>query len=122
MDVNKERQESFLSVHNDDRTSDIVAVDESMVRFKGRSTLKQYNPMKPIKRGYKIWVLADKSGYFLDGEIYTGRVQGNITKDLGGNVVRKLTQPLQGGNHKVFFDNYFTRYKSKYETSVTLRQ
>ena len=48
---------------------EVVAVDESMVKFKGRSSFKQYNPMKPIKRGYKIWVLADKSGYFLDGDI-----------------------------------------------------
>lgn len=31
-----------------------VTIDESMVKFKGRSTLKQYIPQKPIKRGYKI--------------------------------------------------------------------
>ena len=29
-----------------------VSIDESMILFKGRSSLKQYNPMKPIKRGY----------------------------------------------------------------------
>ena len=32
-----------------------VSIDESMILFKGRSSLKQYNPMKPIKRGYKLW-------------------------------------------------------------------
>jgi hypothetical protein len=26
-----------------------VSVDESMILFKGRSSIKQYNPMKPIK-------------------------------------------------------------------------
>lgn len=31
-----------------------VSVDESMILFKGRSSIKQYNPMKPIKRGYKL--------------------------------------------------------------------
>lgn len=31
-----------------------LSVDESMIKFKGRSTLKQYNPIKPIKRGYKL--------------------------------------------------------------------
>ena len=31
-----------------------VSINESMILFKGRSSLKQYNPMKPIKRGYKI--------------------------------------------------------------------
>nr|CAH7713898.1 unnamed protein product [Callosobruchus chinensis] len=32
------------------------SIDESMIRFKGRSTLKQYMPQKPIKRGYKVVV------------------------------------------------------------------
>nr|CAH7740636.1 unnamed protein product [Callosobruchus chinensis] len=30
-----------------------LSVDESMCAFKGRTTLKQYMPMKPIKRGFK---------------------------------------------------------------------
>ena len=34
-----------------------VAVDEAMIKFQGRSALKQYMPMKPIKRGIKVWVL-----------------------------------------------------------------
>jgi len=41
-------------------------LDESIVKFKGRSTLKQYNPMKPIKHGYKLWVRADKTGYICE--------------------------------------------------------
>lgn len=40
-----------------------LSVDESMIRFKGRSSIKQYNPMKPIKRGYKLWCLADQHGF-----------------------------------------------------------
>ena len=31
-----------------------VAVDEAMIKFTGRSTVKQYIPMKPIKRGIKV--------------------------------------------------------------------
>ena len=30
------------------------AVDEAMVKYKGRTSLKQYMPMKPIKRGIKL--------------------------------------------------------------------
>ena len=37
-----------------------VCIDESMIKFKGRSSLKQYLPKKPIKRGYKVWILATK--------------------------------------------------------------
>ena len=30
------------------------AIDEAMVAFKGRSSMKQYNPIKPVKHGFKI--------------------------------------------------------------------
>ena len=32
-----------------------ISINESMVCFKGRSTIKQYLPMKPIKRSFKLW-------------------------------------------------------------------
>ena len=35
------------------------AVDEAMIKYKGRTSLKQYMPMKPIKRGIKMWCRAD---------------------------------------------------------------
>lgn len=88
--------------------SSVVAVDESMIKFKGRSTLKQYMPKKPIKRGYKVWILADKSGYCLKFDIYTGKSKtGIVEKDLGARVVKNLTNDLAGKNHTVYFDNFF---------------
>ena len=54
--------ERFKTIYNPSRE---VAVDEAMIKFQGRTSLKQYMPMKPIKRGIKVWVLADSSnGYF----------------------------------------------------------
>ena len=51
-----------------------MSVDESMIPFKGRSALKQYMPLKPVKRDYKVWCIADaKTGYVLKFEIYTGK-------------------------------------------------
>lgn len=44
-----------------------------MIKFKERSSLKQYNPMKPIKRGYKLWSIADQKGYILNFSIYQGK-------------------------------------------------
>ena len=42
-----------------------AAVDEAIIQFQGRSSLKQYMPNKPIKRGIKAWVLAEShNGYF----------------------------------------------------------
>ena len=52
----------FLDLYDPHRE---VAVDEAMIKFTGRSTLKQFMPMKPVKRGIKVWALADShNGYF----------------------------------------------------------
>ena len=43
-----------------------IAVDERMVKNKGRFTCKQYVRMKPVKWGFKLWVLSDSyNGYIL---------------------------------------------------------
>lgn len=88
----------------------ILAVDESMIKFKGRSSLKQYMPKKPIKRGYKLWMLADKSGYVVKFEVYTGKVSDMRELDLGGSVVKRLTEELVGKHHSVYIDNFFVNY------------
>lgn len=85
-----------------------LAIDESIIKFKGRSSIKQYLPKKPTKRGYKVWTLADKSGYCYRYEIYTGKVGNQVTKNLGEKVVNNLTTDLHGKEHKIYFDNYFT--------------
>ena len=85
------------------------SIDEAMIRFKGRSSLKQYLPLKPIKRGIKTWVRADSTnGYISEFEIYTGKEGDQPTRNLGENVVKKLSQTLVGGNYHLYFDNYFT--------------
>ena len=65
----------FASLYNPSKN---LSVDEAMIKFQGRSSLKQYMPAKPIKHGIKVWVLEDGSnGYFSRFEGYTGRM---ITK------------------------------------------
>ncbi|CAF1152749.1 unnamed protein product [Adineta steineri] len=85
-----------------------VSIDESMVKFKGRCSLKQYVPMKPIKRGFKIWVLADSAnGYMYDFQIYKGK-DTDRTTSLGEHVVKTMVKEIHFSYRKVFFDNYFT--------------
>ncbi|KFM62055.1 PiggyBac transposable element-derived protein 4, partial [Stegodyphus mimosarum] len=86
------------------------SIDESMIRFKGRSSLKQYLPKKPIKRGYKVWMRCDESGYACKFEIYTGKTH-EVEKNLSERVVKMLSEPLYGKNHRVYMDNYFTSYE-----------
>ena len=98
-------RQSFLGSYSPHRE---CAIDEAMVKFKGRSSLKQYLPKKPIKRGFKVWMRADSTnGFVSDLEVYTGRSDGT-TVDLGAKVVRKLSNVLQGGYHHLYFDNFFS--------------
>ena len=69
------------------RPSENISIDESMILFKGRSSLRQYMPNKPIKRGYKVWVRASESGYVDQFEIYTGKIGNKSETNLGARVV-----------------------------------
>ena len=81
-----------------------VAVDEGMNKFQGRSSLKQYMPQKPIKRGIKVWVLGDSHNrYFVDFVVYTGKERDAAVKGLRNKVVLSLTSQLNGKHHVVYF-------------------
>jgi hypothetical protein len=72
-----------------------VSIDEAMIGFSGRLGFKQYVPLKPTKRGIKVWVRADPhNGYVGDFQVYTGRTDNTPGINLGGRVVLDLMQPL----------------------------
>ena len=97
---------SFQSVYTPHRD---VSVDEAMIPFKGRSTLKQYMPQKPVKRGIKVWALADAmNGFVSMFQVYTGKQGNTAEKGLGANVVTTLTKPYTNTFRHVYFDNFFT--------------
>ena len=83
-----------------------VSVDESMVRFKGRSTLKQYLPMKPIKRGFKVWTASCACcGHCLSFQVYCGK-EG---RGLGAPRRYRSGCPIiVHRQHIVHVDNFFT--------------
>lgn len=90
-------------------TSSSMSIDEAMILFKGRSSLKQYMPLKPTKRGYKAWVRADsKTGYVFQFQIYTGKEEGGTEVGLGARVVKNLSESLKNMNAHLTFDNFFT--------------
>ena len=52
------------------------SIDEHMMKFKGRSGMKQYIKSKPIKSGFKFWFrCSSESGYLYQMDIYLGRKQ-----------------------------------------------
>ena len=78
------------------------------MKFKGRSSLKQYLPMKPTKRGFKVWVRADShNGFICNFDVYTGKEESAET-NLGSKVVKKLSRSLVGGRYHLYFDNLFS--------------
>jgi hypothetical protein len=85
------------------------AIDEGMVKFKGRSSMKQFLPKKPTKRGFKIWTRAySLSGFMNKFEVYEGKKGDRTEVGLGAIVVTSLTKKIQNHYHQVYFDNYFT--------------
>ena len=53
-------------------------------QFAGRSSMKQYMPLKPTKRGFKVWVRADAiTGYFCDFDVYVGRPSDGGSTQVG---------------------------------------
>ena len=70
-----------INCRNSYNASMEVSVDEAMVAFSGRLCFKQYLPLKPTKRGIKVWMRADpNNGYLNDFQIYTGRVSNNTDR------------------------------------------
>ena len=50
--------------------------DEHIVKFKGRSKIKQYIKLKPIKWGFKFWFrCSSKSDYLYQMDIYLEKEQ-----------------------------------------------
>lgn len=72
---------------------------------KGRSSLKQYMPMKPVKRGYKIWARADAlTGYLYEFEVYSGKTERVVEVSLGPNIVFRLSEAIKHNGCHVTFD------------------
>ena len=98
--------ESFLNSYNPHHH---LSIDEAMIPFKGRSSLKQYIPNKPTKRGIKVWVRADAlNGYVSALQVYVGKQGGATVTGLGEKVVKDLTEAISGKNYNIYCDNYFT--------------
>ena len=93
--------------------SSFQSIDESMTKFKGRSTLKQYLPMKPVKRGIKLWMRCDAlTGYTYNMNVYTGKEDSpNPVGTPGERVVGALVSTIKETDVIFAFDRFFTSVK-----------
>lgn len=93
----------------------MLCVDEQIIPYKGMSSLKQYNPKKPNKWGYKVFVLCDNKGLIHNFEVYTGKILPVPEKeDIGasGNIVLRLASVIPTHqNYLLYCDNWFSSIK-----------
>lgn len=90
-----------------------LSIDESMVKYFGRHPAKQFIRGKPVRFGYKNWMVTSSDGYCYAFDLYCGKSSGpNPTDPLGSRVVKMLLDKLETSpqDHVTYFDNFFTSY------------
>ena len=91
-----------------------IAVDDTMVGFRGRFSAKQYMAKKPEKCGIKAFTMADSTnGYMLNILVYTGAENlDQSTTDQAlpqpARIVMHLVEPYLDLGHHIFTDRYYT--------------
>ena len=88
-----------------------IAVDESVISFKGRVGFKQYLKGKPHPWGIKAFVLADSTnGYLYNLCIYYGKDTQLVRPDLPHTVrvVLTLIDGLQGKGYDLYVDRFYS--------------
>ena len=90
----------------------VFCVDEQLIPFKEKSSMKQYIPTKPHKWGYKFFILYDNDGIMYNTLPYTGKIEaekGILDISPSSNAVLKLIKIApRNKNFIVVFNNWFT--------------
>ncbi|XP_046679337.1 piggyBac transposable element-derived protein 2-like [Homalodisca vitripennis] len=90
-----------------------LSIDEQTCATKTKHYMRLYNPNKPHKWGYKLYVICDDKGFAYKFEIYTGQSEAplNGEPDLGttGNLVVRLAREVpRNVNYAIYCDNYYS--------------
>lgn len=88
-----------------------LSIDEAMIKYFGHHPAKQFIRGKPVRFGYKDWMLCSSTGYCYAFDTYCGKNnnQYSTTETLGAKVVLSLLENVEfPEQHVVYFDNYFT--------------
>uniref|UniRef100_A0A3Q3KD52 PiggyBac transposable element-derived protein domain-containing protein n=1 Tax=Monopterus albus TaxID=43700 RepID=A0A3Q3KD52_MONAL len=89
-----------------------LSIDERIVATNARLGFKQYLPLKSIKWGLKLFVIADMHGYTWNYFIYEGKTPEHLTVGLGYSAVMKLLElPLLGAGYQIYMNNFYTSPK-----------
>ena len=82
-----------------------------MIPYHGLHSAKQFIKGKPVKFGYKMWMLCSADGFPFNFEVYCGKDLLR-TGPQGTHIVDTMLQSVQNNKqHVVFFDNFFTSHQ-----------
>jgi len=85
------------------KPDEYLTIDEGMIKFNGRSKLKVYMPLKPIKFGFKVYILADpRSGYVFNWVMHEGEDQSLI------QIVSNLVENYKHKGHILCMDRFYS--------------
>jgi len=102
---------NFHTVYTPER---FVAVDESLMLWKGRLPMKQYIRTKAARWGLKSYELCESdSGYIWNSIIHTGTGDDMMLDNSNDNrttsrIVLTLMRDLFGMGYRVFIDNFYS--------------
>lgn len=97
-------------LHNFEKTytpGPVLAVDESIVPFRGRLSFRQYLKQKAHPYGVKVFKLCSNYGFTHNLQIYCGRVR-NKSGCVSENVVLDLTNSVINSGRTIVTDNWYT--------------
>lgn len=86
---------------------EIIAVDESMIPFRGRLKFRQYIPSKRHKYGVKLFKICDVNGFTYKIIIYEGK-QSISGQSLGETILLSLCEKYLEKGRTVVTDNFYT--------------
>lgn len=100
-----------------------VSVDESMIPYFGRNNCKQFIANKPVRFGYKAWVMAQKLGYCLHFDVYQGAsAERKKNVGLGELVVLENAHILKQNFVDLLFNFYFDNFFSGVSLVLNLNE
>ncbi|XP_067934961.1 piggyBac transposable element-derived protein 4-like [Watersipora subatra] len=88
-----------------------IAIDETLLLFKGRLIFKQYIPKKRARFGMKGYVLAESdTGYVCQYSLYQGRDRENadISQGVAHRIVLDMMDGFLNNGHELVMDNWYT--------------
>jgi len=89
-----------------------LSIDESMIPFRGRSSLKVFMPLKPTRYGLKAYLLCEATtGYVLSWTLHTGEILPNESQKVTERLIIRLTDGFEGEGFNLYMDRYYTGIK-----------